>query len=57
MVESVSHRGLRYFALGAATALTALLLVVEKISSEAAVGIVIAILGISGADIIKHRND
>lgn len=53
----LTNRGLRYFALGAGTALTGLMLALDKLSPEVGAGIVVAILGIAGADMIKHRND
>lgn len=52
-----AENNLRYFALGSGTALTGLMLFLDKLTPDIGVGIIVAILGIAGADMIKHRND
>lgn len=47
-------KGLRYVSVGSGTALTALMLVTDKLPTEAGLGIILLLLGIAGADIKKH---
>lgn len=48
---------LRYWAVGAGTALLGLGMYLEKIPDEAVVPLIGAIIAIAAADQIKHRND
>lgn len=52
----MTNHNLRYFALGSGTALVALGWFLDKLPQEVGVGAILAILGIAGADMIKHRN-
>ena len=53
----MTDHNLRYFDLGAATALTALGWVLDKITPEVGATVIAAIVAIAGADMIKHRNN
>ena len=46
---------LRYGALGAGTLITGLLIIKEQLPEEVLLPILVAIFGIAGADMIKHR--
>ena len=48
---------LRYLALGLGSGLIALGIYLGKLSPEVYAAAILAILGIAGADMIKHRND